>query len=137
MLCVENYIASYGYANVLVSTYNICCISISSSSLVVCTPSTRSCRRGLLVLYRNRWVSLDSRRSASIFASASTSHRPAPFPPAWRASTSTAFSSTPRPGSMEDYACNFRSQSAADLLLRLSSTYRETGAIVGTGSAFS
>jgi len=139
MLRVENRTALYGYDNVLITTYNIYCISVSSSSLVVYIPSTRSsisCCRDLPVLYKNQ-VSSALRHSTSIFDSAS-SHRP-PFHhaafPAWRASTSTAFSSTPRPGSVEDRACSFRS--AADPVSRPSSTYREIGAIAGTESAFS
>lgn len=122
---------------ILITTYNIWCISVSFSSLVVCIlsiHSSTSSRRDLPVSCRNRWVLLASRHSASIFACALTSRRPAPFP-AWRASTSTAFSSPPHLGSLKDCAC--RCRSAVDPVSRPSSAYRETGAIAEIGSAFS
>lgn len=138
MLNAENYTALYDYDKVLI-TYNICCISVSSSSLVVCIPSihlSTSYRQDLLVLCKNRrWVSSASLRSAPIFVFVSTtSRRPVPFP-AERASTSTAFSSALHPKSLKDCACS--SRSVVDPLSRPSSTYHETDVIAGIESAFS
>jgi len=87
--------------NIPITTHNICCVLTSSSPWVVCILWTR--RFGLSVLRDPRknqsaWSAL--RHSVPIFASASTSHRRAPFPVSW-ASILIAFSA---PLPMEDCA---------------------------------